>query len=469
MSDPAPARDPSRRQLEKLETIIAILDEVVAQDELSEVGRVIARGFVELGAVMVGLFVLEDGYLRPVARWPEEAADALFAQLHPSGGRLPDFRIPVEDGQNPYVQVLRSQVPKVIRGPDEVADHIMRTYGGPESIREPLIKALYGKASAVVPLVAGEEAVGVAGLNYAETLGESELHLFNIFARSAATLINLKHEVVSREAILAELERALVAERETREELNRAGRLHALGEMSAIVAHEIRNPLAVIKNSASSLRRYVGDAQEAQLLCEILDEETARIERIIDDMLAFSTPLEVGGKRLAVQEIVDKAIYLVGERSTGQSVVEVHHESDDLPPVVVDLHRVSHALVNLIDNARQATRKGGKVEVRTARVTLDGRPFVRIEVVDGGVGIAPEHIGHVFQPFFTTKEDGTGLGLAQAQRVVDAHGGRLSIASTLGQGTVVSLDLPCAEPDFPSESEGPLAGQGPPHPRPDVK
>lgn len=452
MSEPPPAPpdrqdDPASRRLQKLETIIATLDEVVELADISDVTRAIARGFVELGAVMVGIYVVEDDQLRPVGRWPEEAADALFASLHPSGGPLADFRIPLDEVTNPYVEVLKAGETKIVRGSENVAEHIIRTYGSDDSIKGPLIEALYGKASAIVPLMAGDHAVGVAGVNYAEGLGEAELHLFSIFGTSAGTLLNFKREVVSREAILADLEMALENERRTRDALNRAERLSALGEMSAVVAHEIRNPVAVIKNSAAGLWRRIGDDEQARLLCSIIDEETAGIERIIDDMLAFSSPLEVGGKELEVRDVIDKAVYLVGERSAGRTDVAVHHAEEELEPITADPHRVSHALVNLIANARHATAEGGTVELRTSAIRRNGHPHVRIQVIDTGVGIPPEHLEQIFLPFFTTKHDGTGLGLSLAKRIVDAHGGRIAIDSAPGAGTTVTIDLPCHRPD----------------------
>ena len=434
--------DPAMLRLKKLETIIATLDEVVQLADIVDVARAIARGFVELGAVMVGLYVVEDDQLRPIGRWPEEAADALFANLHPSGGPLADFRIPLSDEDNPYVQVLKKGETRIVRGPDNVADHILRTYGAPERVREPLKAALYGAASAIVPLLAGGEAVGIAGMNYADGLGDAERHLFSIFGQSAGTLLNFKRELVSRQAILEDLEQALENERRTREALNRAERLSALGEMSAVVAHEIRNPVAVIKNSAASLRRRVFSDDQAELLVSIIDEETGTIERIIEDMLAFSSPLEVGGNEVQVRDLVDKAVYLVGERSAGRADVVVSHDAEAPLTITADPHRVSHALVNLIANARQATADGGTVRICTSSIDRADATYARIQIIDTGQGIPAEQLEQVFQPFFTTKPDGMGLGLPLVKRTVDAHGGRITIDSKVGEGTTVTVELP---------------------------
>ena len=434
-------------RLQKLETIIATLDEVVQLDDIADVARTIARGFVELGAVMVGLYVVEDDQLRPIGRWPEDEADALFANLHPSGGPLADFRIPLSDEDNPYVQVLKAGQTRIVRGPDNVADHILCTYGGPERVREPLKSALYGNASAIVPLLAHGRAVGIAGMNYADGLGDAERHLFSIFGQSAGSLLNFKRELVSRQAILEDLEQALANERRTREALNRAERLSALGEMSAVVAHEIRNPVAVIKNAAVSLRRRGPDDDQADLLLSIIDEETGSIDRIIEDMLAFSSPLEVGGNEIELRELVDKAVYLIGERSAGRADIVVSHDTDRPVIITADPHRVSHALVNLIANARQATSDGGAVRIRTSSVEGAERGYARIEIIDTGEGIPDDHLEQVFQPFFTTKPDGMGLGLALVKRTIDAHGGRIAIESEVGRGTIVTVELPSHRPE----------------------
>lgn len=434
-------------RLQKLETIIATLDEVVQLADIADVARTIARGFVELGAVMVGLYVVEGEQLRPIGRWPEDAADALFASLHPSGGRFADFRIALSDEDNPYVQVLKSGVTRIVRGSDSVADHILRTYGGPERVREPLKSALYGRASAIVPLLAHGRAVGIAGMNYADGLGDAERHLFSIFGQSAGSLLNFKRDLVSRQAILEDLEQALSNERRTREALNRAERLSALGEMSAVVAHEIRNPVAVIKNSAASLRRQIPAGEQADLLLSIIDEETGSIDRIIEDMLAFSSPLEVGGNEVDVVDLVDKAVYLVGERSAGRADVVVSHDVEQPVIITADPHRVSHALVNLIANARQASPEGGAVRIRTSTVERSDGVYATIEITDSGEGIPDEQLDQVFQPFFTTKPDGMGLGLALVKRTIDAHGGRIVINSKVGEGTTVTVELPSHQPE----------------------
>lgn len=433
---------------EKLEAILATLAELTRVREVSEVARLIARGFVDIGAVMAVMLVADGELLRVVARYPESTADELFSRLR--GGAFSDFTIPLSRTDNNYVRVLTSREPLWLETPPDVAAHIVDTYDLDPSLKPAVLRTLSGAAGAVFPMLSEDDtAAGVIGVNYRDDLGEADRHLFTIFARSAASLLRFKREVVSREAILAELERALANERETRAELNRNERLAALGEMSAVVAHEIRNPVAIIKNSAAALRKTIPDHGRERMLCDIIDEETGSIERIIDDMLAFSQPLERGARHVRAEELVDRAIYLLGESAHRASIgLDVRCSA----AVAADARRVSHALLNLLVNARQATRDRGNVSVQIREVDHAGKAFVRIDVMDTGCGI-PAHVqADVFEPFVTTKSSGTGLGLSIVKRIVDAHGGRVSIASEEGEGTTVSVDLPVAERDSPESS-----------------
>ncbi len=436
----------SSRGRSKRETILAILDQVAQLSEIDEVTRAIAHGFVEIGAVMAVLMVRDGEGLKVAAWWPEQVVADLYRLG--TGQEFSELTIPLDEHDNPYVAVYRSREPKLLGGPEEVADLLFATFHGDPAIRPLVIEAAHGKAGAVLPLVVGDQAVGIAGIDYADDLTEGDLHLFNIFASSAATLLNFKRDIVSREAILADLEQALDNERKTRAELNRAERLAALGEMSAVVAHEIRNPLAVIRNSLSSLKRHLTDCGQTRLLRGIVDEETRRIERIIDDMLAFSSPLEIRGTRIDTAELIDGAIVLAAQQALQSGAGKiVHQQGKSVPHVVVDARRLTHALVNLLVNARQATEQGGTVSVGASCFDEEGRQWVRITVCDTGAGIDPAHLSQIWDPFYTTKATGIGLGLVIVKRAVDACGGRLAVDSVSGRGTTVTLDLPPATDD----------------------
>ncbi len=234
--------------------------------------------------------------------------------------------------------------------------------------------------------------------------------------------------------------------RRTQEHLVQRERLAALGELAAVVAHEIRNPLAVIFNSVASLRRKSGgEDASAGLLLDIVGEEAERINHIIGDLLDFARP---GEPRVARH---DMEIVLAGALEAARQATGKGGESVEVlvarpvSPISADAQLVRQALINLLVNALQADPHG-RVRVRLHDETRRGRRFARIDVEDNGGGIDAAVLPHVFQPFFTTKAQGTGLGLAIVKRIADAHHGEV-VVSSHGGATTFTLYLPSAAYD----------------------
>ncbi len=230
----------------------------------------------------------------------------------------------------------------------------------------------------------------------------------------------------------------------TRAEMVKRERLAALGELSAIVAHEVRNPLGVIFNAVSSLRRLLKPRGDAEMLLDILREESDRLNRMVGDLLDFARPRELSSHpedvREVLQESIDAALSQPGlecERIRFDTQIE-----PGLPPIQLDRRLFRQALVNAAVNAIQAMPRGGTVTVRASREQRDGRELLRVELADQGVGIPPEVAHRIFEPFFTTKAKGTGLGLAVVKRILDDHDGEVAVSSTLGQGTTFTFRLP---------------------------
>ena len=222
-------------------------------------------------------------------------------------------------------------------------------------------------------------------------------------------------------------------------------RLSALGRLSTVVAHEIRNPLMILKAAARTLRREGVPEGEIREAAADIDGEVQRLNRIVDDVLDFARPLHLEYAACDVNQLCRDAAQaaLAGDTAPAHAF----DLQEDLPAVVTDGERLRMALVNIVANARDAVRarpappEGPGIELRTEAV---GSDRVAIEVRDQGIGIAPEDLPHVFDPYFTTKRTGTGLGLAIARNVVDALGGTLSVDSRRGEGTRLRLELPKA-------------------------
>lgn len=229
-------------------------------------------------------------------------------------------------------------------------------------------------------------------------------------------------------------------------------RLAAVGELSAQMAHELRNPIGAVFNSVSHLRRLLRPTGEPALLLDIVHEEAERLARIVDDLLDFARPRAplLGQERVDV--VLDGAVALARRaQALGQAEIVVR-APEDLPVVSVDARMMQQALVNLFTNAAQAM--GGRGEV-IAEATLEDDPlgrWLRIDVTDTGPGIPEELRDKLLQPFFTTKPTGTGLGLPVVRRFVEAHGGELTFRSVPGEATTFTVRVP-ADPRDPESDE----------------
>ena len=236
--------------------------------------------------------------------------------------------------------------------------------------------------------------------------------------------------------------RLLVRETELsqlREKLALSSKLAALGEMAAGVAHQIRNPLVVMKVSAEMLRDNfsVNDAVERyQKLTSLMIDEADTLNLVVSNFLDFARPRKITRTPASVSAVVDFCLdSLPLERFQGISVRPVVPEN--LPEIPLDRNLIGQALSNLILNALQASRPGGAVEVRAGMT--DGK--LCIEVQDWGEGMSPETQRSMFDPFFTTRESGTGLGLSIVHRIIEGHGGTIDVRSAPGQGATFRILL----------------------------
>jgi signal transduction histidine kinase len=239
-----------------------------------------------------------------------------------------------------------------------------------------------------------------------------------------------------------EVAESLEALARAQSELVKRERLAALGELAAVVAHEVRNPLGVLFNSIGSLRTIVDAGapaeklEDARTLLTIASEEAHRLNRIVSDLLQFVRPYEMA---LLPCSVADLLRDVVNETSHARRIhVDVE---PDLPLVDMDAGYMRQALLNLLLNALQAQPAAGDVTVRASAEERAGRSSVRIDITDTGPGIPPSVRSAMFEPFFTTKATGTGLGLAIVKRIVDAHGGHLDCDSKT-TGTTFSVSLP---------------------------
>ncbi len=227
-------------------------------------------------------------------------------------------------------------------------------------------------------------------------------------------------------------------------EIVKTEQLAAVGELSAVIAHEVRNPLATIKNAVAGLRRSELRPEDGETLLEILDEETDRLNRLVDDLLAYAKPISPETGTVDLPQLVGHAVELAAAGNRDISHVEIELDlGAPCDPVEGDQALLRHALINIVDNALQAMPNGGTLTVSCKNTLADGRRHVAVEFHDTGEGMDTLVRSRARDPFFTTRHGGTGLGLAIVDRVARAHGGRVEIDSRHGQGTTVGFVIPC--------------------------
>lgn len=219
-------------------------------------------------------------------------------------------------------------------------------------------------------------------------------------------------------------------------------RLSSLGRLSTVVAHEIRNPLMIIRTALRSLRAPHPNPEEVRTAVTDIDEETARLNRLVTEVLDFAKPIKFERAPTDLNTICEDAARAV---ESDAATIPIRLDLDpSLGMVVTDAERLRAALVNILANAHHAVsgHKEGQNESIRLRTRRLGPERVVIEVRDQGMGIAPEDLGRVFDPYFTTRRTGTGLGLAISRNIIEGLGGTISMSSRQGHGTDVRIELP---------------------------
>jgi signal transduction histidine kinase len=236
--------------------------------------------------------------------------------------------------------------------------------------------------------------------------------------------------------------------RESREEIerlhhtqiSRAEHLATLGEMAAGLAHEIRNPLAGIAGVIEIIGRDLPSTSPARAVVKDVRLEIAQIDRILTDLLETARPHRPHISRGNLNTTVEHTVMLVRQQVLSRPIKIELERAPDLPEVEHDSDQIHQVLLNLLLNAVQAIEGGG---AGTVRVKIGSRErYATVVVSDTGRGIPAQHLSNIFRPFFTTKGNGTGLGLSLARRIVEEHHGRIEVTSVVGKGSQFEVCLP---------------------------
>jgi signal transduction histidine kinase len=407
----------TRRRAEELGLLHEVGRSLV---ETLDIEQVLGAGIRNLARMVDA----SDAYLALVT------ADGAHLEVRAVAGDLATAlgrRLPLDAPEPPLAALAYAR-----REPIVVPDALSDDGVGDEEGREPPARAYLA-----IPLVVREHAIGTAVI-----VERSGPRLFTPAEVERAAAVANQLAVAAENARLYEdLRRSYAELARAQEQLLAGERLAALGELSAVVAHEVRNPLGVIFNSLGSLRRIVRPAGDAKMLFDIVEEEADRLNRIVGDLLDFARPSQPELRPELLGRVVEDAVAAAVAQQGGR--IEVVRDLDpEVPPVAMDARLVRQAVLNVAVNAVQAMPRGGRITLRTRR---DGEDAL-LEIEDSGAGIPEEVRGRIFEPFFTTKASGTGLGLAVVKRIVEGHGGAVSVRSAPGAGTVFALRFPVGGP-----------------------
>jgi signal transduction histidine kinase len=223
------------------------------------------------------------------------------------------------------------------------------------------------------------------------------------------------------------------------EQLRRSEKLSTLGEMAAILAHEIRNPLGSIRGTAEILKDDYKPGDPKHEFIEIQIKETERLNRVVEDFLHMARPQPVDLRPCPVQEELETIVTLLSNNAREQKIKLVLQPPAFPVIIKADGEKLRQAFLNIIINALQATPSGGSVIISTS---VRPPSFCEIQFRDTGPGLDAVTLERIFEPFFTTKPDGTGLGLAITRKIIESHSGTLLVESVPGHGTTVTVRLP---------------------------
>jgi two-component system sensor histidine kinase HydH len=228
--------------------------------------------------------------------------------------------------------------------------------------------------------------------------------------------------------------------RTLRKEIARNQRMASVGRLAAGIAHEVRNPLSSIKGFATYFKERYHDVTEDQQISAIMIQEVDRLNKVVGQLLEFARPITISKKATSIEPLILDSLKMI-ERQASEKKIQVTTDFlSGIDDVILDPDRISQVLLNLYLNALDSMENGGNLSVSVStNVEIKG---IEIKISDTGVGISPKDLPLIFDPYFTTKPTGTGLGLALANNIIEVHDGVIKLESRLGEGTTVTICLP---------------------------
>lgn len=292
-----------------------------------------------------------------------------------------------------------------------------------------------------VPLIRGNE--GVLGTlayfdNGSETSGFNE--------RDIQLLVSIGEHIsraIENAYLYKSLEKLTQGLKEAQDLLLHREKITALGEFANSIAHEIKNPLASIGGFARRLDRLLTEGEPEKRYVETIIKEVARLERVLNNFLDYAHRELNGFQECDIEEILEESLSMFPLEMNNNDIKIIKEFDDGLPKLKGDKEQLKHAFFHVIQNAFQAMQGEGNLFLRAISLLKNGSNILRIEVEDTGGGIKPEDIHHIFNPFYTNRESGLGLGLSIVHKIVTSHHGRIEVENHPGKGVNFIIYLPC--------------------------
>jgi len=231
---------------------------------------------------------------------------------------------------------------------------------------------------------------------------------------------------------------------ETEKRIRESERLAHIGKLTTSLAHEIRNPLSSVKMNSQIILKNTDLGGNDKRRMEIVIHEISRLERILDEMLDFAKPVKLNLEPASVNSVMDACLEIMDARIREKGIAIKKLYSRRLPRILVDHEKIEQAIINVLLNAVEILPEGGTVEIITKQLRSNGSA-IHVQISDDGPGVSTEDLPYVFDPFFSNKKRGTGLGLSNVNRIIEAHGGTGSVSLRKPHGTTVSFTLPFRE------------------------
>ncbi len=231
---------------------------------------------------------------------------------------------------------------------------------------------------------------------------------------------------------------------ETEKRIRESERLAHIGKLTTSLAHEIRNPLSAVKMNSQIILKNTDFGGNDKRRMEIVIHEISRLERILDEMLDFARPVKLNLELASINSVIDACLEIMDARIREKGIAIKKLYSRRLPRILVDHEKIEQAIINVLLNAVEILPEGGNIEIITKQTRSNGSA-IYVGISDDGPGVSTEDLPYVFDPFFSNKKRGTGLGLSNVNRIIEAHGGTGSVALRKPHGTTVSLTLPFRE------------------------